>query len=107
MLTGFCLSLLGLIALSLTRARHRREALAQRWNLSERYIKSLSLFGYAALISSAGVFVETFQWGLGLVYLAANLSAAALMIALLLSLRPLLLTPLAVLTLILFVGSLF
>jgi len=88
MISSFSLCLLGLCLLSLASKRHRKNALPNFKRLSLLQTRVLKCFGFACLIASALVLAGAKGPSLGLVYLAAWVTLAALAQALLLSYQP-------------------
>jgi len=88
MISSFSLCLLGLCLLSLATKRNRKNALPNFIKLSLLQTRALKCFGFACLIATALVLAGAKGLSLGLVYLAAWVTLAALTQALLLSYQP-------------------
>jgi len=82
------LSLLGCMALSLSKKRHRKEALPRYKNLSDSKVRCLLLSGFICQLVFAAILIESKGVALGLVYGFGWFSIAAFSQALLLSFRP-------------------
>jgi len=88
MISSFSLCLLGLCLLSLATKRNRKNALPNFKKLTTLQTRILKCVGFACLITSALVLAAAKGLSLGLVYLGAWVTLAALAQALLLSYRP-------------------
>lgn len=88
MLTGFLYIQLGLILLSLISKRHRDDVFPRLSTLSAWQIRTLKLIGYLCLFTSLMIYQKSAGLTLGLVYLSAWITLAALMQSLLLSYCP-------------------
>jgi len=88
MITSFSLCLLGLCLLSLATKRNRKNALPNFKRLTTLQTRALKCVGFACLLASTFVLTAAKGLSLGLVYLAAWVTLAALAQALLLSYQP-------------------
>ena len=88
MISSFSLCLLGLCLLSLATKRHRKNALPNFKKLSLLQTRTLKCVGFSCLFAATLVLASAKGLSLGLVYLAAWVTLAALAQALLLSYQP-------------------
>lgn len=82
------LSLFGCMVLSLSKKRHRKEALPRYKNLSDRWVRALLLTGLICQLIFAMILINAKGAALGLAYGFGWFSIAAFGQALLLSFRP-------------------
>lgn len=82
------LSLLGCMTLSLSKKRHRKDALPRYKNISDVMVRCLLLTGLICQLVFAAILIESKGLALGLVYGFGWFPIAAFSQALLLSFRP-------------------
>jgi len=88
MASGFLLSQLGFVFLSLTLKRHRKEVWPTLTRLSQTKTRIVKAAGLLCVLLATALSIDTYGWSRGLVLECAWLSLAGCFVSLLLSYRP-------------------